>query len=101
MPRPVAELPQWAALNDVAFRKVQPSSIPGRGSGLVAKHDLNGDDESHQLLLTVPRELVLSKETVELLSKSDRDLRALLEALGEFVQVSKRPNQMAMVMMKL
>jgi hypothetical protein len=88
MPLPITSLPQWADLNGATFHSVKPSPISGRGSGLIATCDLDGDDEEQVPLLTVPRELVLSKEAVELLAKSDRDLRALLEALGDFVQVS-------------
>jgi hypothetical protein len=89
MTRPISELEQWANLNDAIFHNVKPASAgDNRGSGLIATKDLNGDEENEPLLV-IPRDLVLSKETVELLSKSDKDLRTLLEALGDFVQTPR------------
>jgi hypothetical protein len=84
---PVTQLKDWAVLNDASFNGVRCADAgEGRGSGLFATRDLKGGEEAP--LLTVPRDLVLSLETVKLAAKSDKDLRELLEALGDFVLVS-------------
>ena len=89
MTRPISQLEQWAALNNASFHNIHPASAgEHRGSGLIATKDLSSSTQDGPLL-TVPRDLVLSKETVELLAKSDRDLRALLDALGDFVHTSR------------
>jgi hypothetical protein len=38
-------------------------------------------------LLVVPKDLIISRENIELLAKADRHLRELLEALGDFGRV--------------
>jgi hypothetical protein len=83
---PISELEKWAVLNEVSFNGVTCAQAgEDRGSGLIATRDLKGGEEAP--LLVVPRDLVLSLETVRVAAKSDKDLRALLDALGEFVQV--------------
>jgi hypothetical protein len=42
--------------------------------------------------MTIPRDLVLSRERVELQAKSDNYLRELLDALGEVGRVSEFPH---------
>lgn len=38
-------------------------------------------------LLVVPKELIISRQNIELLAKSDRHLREVLEATGDFGRV--------------
>ncbi|KIW03443.1 uncharacterized protein PV09_05213 [Verruconis gallopava] len=86
--QPSSELENWAVLNGGSFNGVKCAVAGGdRGSGLLAIRDLKGGDEGP--LLVVPRDLVISKEAVEVAAKSDKDLRELLEALGEFVQTTR------------
>ena len=89
MSHPISELSQWADLNGATFHNIAPATAgQNRGSGLIATQDLNSNSQNGPLMI-VPRDLVLSKETVELLSKSDKDLRSLLEALGDFVHTPR------------
>ncbi len=86
------QLPQnaflpWAILNDVAFDRTIPGSVPGRGGALLAKEDLNADEDSSNILLTVPTDLILSLERVQDHAKVDKDFREVLESLGDFGRV--------------
>jgi hypothetical protein len=38
-------------------------------------------------MLVVPKELIISRQNIELLAKADHHLREILEALGEFGRV--------------
>lgn len=81
---PIEALPTWAAFRGVKFNGIKIGPLPGfehRGSTVIAEQDLaNGQAP----LMTVPKELILSRETIELMAKSDHHLRELLHALGEF-----------------
>ncbi|ORY63027.1 uncharacterized protein BCR38DRAFT_344875 [Pseudomassariella vexata] len=81
---PIASLPVWCSLNDVTFFDVKVGDIEGKGYGLVAERDLvNEEDNSESpLLLTIPKDLVLSAEAVEEYAKEDKNFRQLLEAAG-------------------
>ena len=56
-----------------------------RGSGLVTTVERSADNP---LLMTVPSEVVLSLENVWIYAKSDRYLRQVLEATGDYSRVS-------------
>ncbi|KAF2397630.1 SET domain-containing protein [Trichodelitschia bisporula] len=74
----------WAVLNGVRFGSAHIGPTPGhssRGSALLATADL---PEAGGLLLVVPRDLVLSRETVLETAKADRGLAELLEATREW-----------------
>ena len=78
-------LPSWSALNNVELNGVAISVLPAdRGSGIVAVKDTTSEDP---VLMTVPRELVLSIETIWEFAKSDQDLNSILHAVGDFGQV--------------
>lgn len=80
----------WAMLNDVEFDRTVPGQIAGRGGALLAKEDLNADnDEESRLLLTVPRDLILSLERVKEHARVDKDFREVLESLGDFGRVGQ------------
>jgi hypothetical protein len=86
------QLPQnafvsWAVLNDVTFDRTAPGTILGRGGALLAKEDLNADEDSSNILLTVPKDLILSLERVQDHAKADKDFREVLESLGDFGRV--------------
>lgn len=61
--------------------------IEGKGAALVSSETLANDCADEKLLLSVPRDLVLSKENVLLQAKSDRHLRQVLEAAGDWGMV--------------
>ena len=86
------QLPQntfvsWATLNDVTFDRTVPGDIPGRGGALLAKEDPNAEEDSSNVLLTVPKDLILSLERVQDHAKVDKDFREVLQSLGDFGRV--------------
>ncbi|MCJ1431214.1 hypothetical protein MMC27_000565, partial [Xylographa pallens] len=77
-------LPSWSALNNVELNGTAVAVLQAdRGSGIVATKDTTMEDS---VLMTVPRELVLSVETIWEFAKSDQDLNSILHAVGEFGQ---------------
>ena len=93
---PIEQLQAWAKVNSVKFHNTKIERILGsdpeedRGSGLVATGDFEAQQNFETLLLSVPQELVLSRELVEQFAKYDRHLRDVLEALGAFGRVGTR-----------
>ena len=87
---PEALLP-WAMLNDVSFDRTVPGFAPGRGGALLAKEDLDANEDMSNVLLTVPRDLILSLERVQEHAKVDKDFREVLESLGDFGRVGVAP----------
>jgi hypothetical protein len=86
------QLPQdaflpWARINEVTFDRTVPGSIPDRGGALLAKDDLNADEDMSNVLLTVPMDLILSLERVQEHAKVDKDFREVIESLGDFGRV--------------
>lgn len=83
---PLSYFPAWAELNHVHFNGVAVSTMSnGKGSGLVATAETSEPD---QILMTVPQALILSLEKVWILAKSDRHLREVLEAVGDWSRVA-------------
>jgi hypothetical protein len=81
-------LPTWATFNGVKFNRVKIGPLPGyedRGSTVIADDKLQGGNA--EPLLVVPKDLIISRQNIELLAKSDHHLRELLEALGDFGRV--------------
>lgn len=79
---------KWCQLNDVSFHKIEIGAIPGKGTGLVASEQIENSDDGAECLLTVPSDLILSRERVIEHAKVDKDLRDVLEACGGLCQVS-------------
>ena len=67
-------------LNGVAISSLDN----GKGSGIVATKDLGKESVT---LITVPRDMILSLETIWDYAKSDHHLHDILEAVGEFGRV--------------
>lgn len=92
---PLGSLSAWLRLNGivangVAFQQLGSSeSGIDKGNAIVATADKqsNDSDVQPQVLLQVPSDLILSLETVHDYSKSDRHLREVLEAVGDFGRV--------------
>lgn len=87
----IEDLPSWARLNGVNFLNVKPSKIEGKGFGLVASQTLtlSADDEGAKddaPLIRVPRDLILSADSVSEYAKIDQNFRQLLEAVGRTVR---------------
>lgn len=105
---PVETLSAWGKLNGVIFNGVEVKRIyagdgSDKGSGVVVTSErliLDGegtgdaecDDARHPgVLMSVPHDLVLSLELVETCAKSDRYLKEVLDATGEYGRVNLPP----------
>lgn len=90
---PIGELQTWAHFNDVVFNNIivteNITSKDGidKGAGLLAAAGFSDHGASQEVLLTVPADLVLSKETVYLCAKADLRLQEILDAVGNFAEV--------------
>ncbi|KAF2154679.1 SET domain-containing protein [Myriangium duriaei CBS 260.36] len=86
-------LQPWALLQGAQLSKIHfgtSADLPAKGAGVYADEDIEASaDDFATTLLTVPRDLVLSRERVEQHSKVDSDLRAVLDSLGEFAKSSR------------
>lgn len=86
---PTDQLQPWAVLNDVELRgvKISPAIITDdgvdKGGGLLS----TTEHESEDILLSIPKDLILCKENVLQSAKTDKHLREVTEVLSDFIQV--------------
>ncbi|KAF9692861.1 hypothetical protein EKO04_009263 [Ascochyta lentis] len=88
--QPIDTLPTWATFHGVAFNGIKVGPLPGfeeRGSTVIADHDLEGGKV--EPLLVVPKELIISRQNIELFAKSDHHLREVIEATGDFGRTAR------------
>ncbi|KAF2628360.1 SET domain-containing protein [Macroventuria anomochaeta] len=88
--QPIDTLPTWATFHGVTFNGIKVGPLPGfedRGSTVIADRELEGGKV--EPLLVVPKELIISRQNVELFAKSDRHLREVLEATGDFGRTTR------------
>lgn len=98
---PIEALPAWArfngiTFNGVAFQRFRSEDGTDKGSGVVATEtkfggDPENEDTGPEILITVPRDMVLSLGLVESYAKSDRYLKEVLEAVGDHGRVCLSP----------
>lgn len=79
-------LPAWAGLCGIQLHGVKFAKLEN-GTGIAATEDQENFESQARILMTVPPDMVLSLETVHGHAKSDRYLREVLEALGDFGRV--------------
>lgn len=95
---PIEAMPVWARLNGIKFDGVSIERFcshggTDKGAAVVTKCEkFNGDPandhySSPEVLISVPPDMVLSPSLVESYSKSDRSLKELLEAIGDYGKV--------------
>ncbi|KAF1962215.1 SET domain-containing protein [Byssothecium circinans] len=87
---PVERLPTWANFNGIKFDGVGIGPLPGfehRGSTVIADRELASNKSGP--LISVPKELILCRQNVELAAKSDQHLREVLHALGDFGRTTR------------
>ncbi|KAL1592807.1 hypothetical protein SLS60_011223 [Paraconiothyrium brasiliense] len=87
---PIEGLPTWANFHGVKFNGIKVGPLPGfeeRGSTVIASRELIGEEE--EPLMTIPKDLILSKQNIELMAKSDQHLRELLQALDDFGRTTR------------
>lgn len=93
---PVEELFAWGKLNGVEFNhvdfKTDITSNDGtfKGAGLFSTSDRNTDGDG-AILISVPQDLILSREQVERYAALNRELKMVLDAAGAFGRVSTNP----------
>lgn len=92
----IEQFQAWAKFNGVEFNNARIERIPTpdgqhKGAGVFITEDFETihDHESASILLSVPHDLVLSKDLVHDYAKSDVHLRGVLEAVGKFGQVGE------------
>jgi hypothetical protein len=82
---PLSALPAWLALNNVEMNGVTISlATEGKGSGIFSTEDISDEAST---FITVPRDLILSLETIWEQAKSDHDLDQVLRATGDYGKV--------------
>jgi hypothetical protein len=84
----VDTLPRWATFHGVIFNGVTVGPLQGyeeRGSTVIADRELEGGKV--EPLLVVPKDLIISRLNIDLHAKSDRQLREVLDAIGDFGRV--------------
>ncbi|KAJ5789892.1 uncharacterized protein N7518_006903 [Penicillium psychrosexuale] len=94
---PVESLPAWQRLSGVVVQGIEVQKIGSdqhgadKGSALIATEAQTSseDDTNPKILLQIPPELVLSLETVHNHAKTDRYLRDVLEAIGDFGRTAR------------
>jgi hypothetical protein len=88
---PVDFLSTWAKFNGVLYNNVAVWTVTtgteNRGAGVVALESRYCAEGEAVNLMVVPKGLVLSLGLVEDHAKSDKHLREVLEAVGEFGRV--------------
>ena len=79
----IAELSAWMQLNNIELHGVD--ILHGqKGAAVTAVQNLTDQDP---LLMRIPRELILTLDTVWLYAKSDQHLLEVLKAAGAFAKV--------------
>ncbi|KAF2710208.1 SET domain-containing protein [Pleomassaria siparia CBS 279.74] len=97
--RPIDTLPIWAQFHGVKFHGIEIGVMKGledRGSTVIAAHDLAGGGEGP--LIFVPKELIISRQNIELMAKADQHLRQVLDAIGDFGRTTRGAVLMFLIM---
>ena len=86
-PLSIEAFPHWSRLYNVVLNNViAKTTSSGRGSGIFTTQDTSA---GAPILITVPKNLVLSIETIWEFAKSDDDLHEVLTAVGDFGKVPR------------
>lgn len=92
---PLEALPAWIKLNGISIHGIEIKRLVtndgiDKGASTVTTCVLESKEDSPEpeVLMVIPSDLVLSLDTVHTCAKSDRYLREVLEAVGEFGKVS-------------
>lgn len=90
MREPITALPRWANFHGVKFNGVKVGPLAGledRGSTVIAKQQLEAGHA--EPLLVIPKDLIISRSNIELLSRADRHLWEVLDAIGDFGRTTR------------
>ena len=94
---PIEHLRAWAKLNGIKFnnvtveKNIAAAGGEGKGAGVVATEDFS-DDDGEEILMTVPADLILTKEQVKKQAALDKNIQRILDDAGEFGEVSNPPS---------
>lgn len=77
-------LQPWSQFSGGELHGVKIDDIEGRGCGVVAEKQVPTDHEADAPLISVPRDLVLSLESVKKYAQLDKKLAEILRRLGDF-----------------
>ena len=80
----IGAFPAWARLNNVQFEGITVADLAAKGYGLIVTTERT---EENAVLITVPKDLILSLENVWILAKADKHLREVLDAVGDYARV--------------
>lgn len=83
---PIEALSAWCARNQSELHGVITSNIKDKGNGMIAKCCM-GNESDTKVLLTIPRDVLVSVEYVEQYAAQDDIFRELANAVG--YQVSR------------
>ncbi|KAG2009200.1 hypothetical protein GB937_007977 [Aspergillus fischeri] len=91
---PIEALSTWAKLNGmslegIAFQKLHGEHGTDKGTAIVATAEKKDEDAEADTLLTVPSDLALTLEYVHNHAKTDRHLREVLDAVGDFGRTAR------------
>ncbi|KAJ5793737.1 hypothetical protein N7457_000336 [Penicillium paradoxum] len=94
---PIESLPAWQRLNGIAVHGIAVQKVGSdehgadKGCAIIATEAKTSseNDAEPKILLQIPSDLVLSLETVHNYAKSDRYLRDVLEAIGDFGRTAR------------
>ncbi|KAK6217622.1 hypothetical protein LQW54_003344 [Pestalotiopsis sp. IQ-011] len=75
---------QWCAFNDAQLKDIVLASESGKGNYFKATQDLSNDEDNAEtpVLLTVPKDMVLSAEALKQYAKVDHNFRDIYDAVG-------------------
>ena len=79
----------------MTFNGIKIGPLPGlehQGSTVIAERDLDGENEDP--LMVVPKDLIISRDSIGLFAKADQHLKQVLDAVGDFgyVRIYSRPH---------
>jgi hypothetical protein len=96
--QPIEDLQVWAKFNGVKFNSIKIGPMPGfedRGSTVIATRDLKGGEEDS--LMIVPKDLIISRQNIDIIAKADHHLKQVLDATGDFGRVRVQLEQQIIV----
>ena len=82
----IDSLPAWVKINHIRLNGISVQDISHKGSGLAVTAQFA---QESSMLVSVPKDLVLSIENIWIFAKADRQLREVLEATGDYARVMR------------
>jgi hypothetical protein len=82
--------PQWCTYNDAQLLDIFLATDSEKGNHFMCSSDLRNDDDNVELplLLTVPKDMVLSADAIQQYAKVDKNFRDIYSAAGRQVNIT-------------